>query len=203
LAQELHDELGQSLTAIKVMAVTGKKTTANHAEIYQQIIEVCDHLFSVVRSMMRQLHPLILTELGLTASLHDLIAHWQNRTLIVKILLNCVASVDEIEAKIAIQIFRIIQEAITNTVRHAQAEQLVISLELANRTCSSLADCQSCLVLNIVDDGIGCDLQKRPLGFGLLGIQARVKSLGGHTVIQTAKNQGMNIQITIPIHYEH
>lgn len=194
LAQELHDELGQSITAIKVMAVTGKKTAGNHqAEIYQSIISVCDHLVTVVRSMMKNLHPLVLTELGLSASLHDLISHWQTRTPELKISLSCDADIDEIEIKKAIQVFRMVQEAITNAVRHAQAKSLIISLSMHGVNHKTLS-------IEIEDNGVGCDLQNLSLGFGLLGMQARVKSLNGNMEIVTAKNQGMKIKISIPCH---
>ena len=193
LAQELHDEFGQSITAIKVMAVTGKKTAGNQNETFQSIIKVCDHLVMVVRSMMKNLHPLILTELGLRASLDDLISHWQVRMPHLKISLSCDANVDSIETKKAIQIFRMVQEAITNTVRHAQAENLLISLSINGTT-------QKSLNLVIEDNGTGCELQSLSLGFGLLGMQARVKSIKGNMQIVTAKNQGMKINITIPLH---
>lgn len=195
LAQELHDELGQSITAIKVMAVTGKKTAGNQLEIYQSIIQVCDHLVSVVRSMMKNLHPLILTELGLSASLHDLISHWQNRTADLKISLECDCAIDTMDIKKAIQVFRMVQEGITNAVRHSQAQHLRISLDINGTIPQSLA-------LRIADDGVGCELQNLSLGFGLLGMQARVKSLNGSMQILSAKNQGLNINITIPVNYE-
>jgi two-component system sensor histidine kinase UhpB len=187
LAQELHDELGQSITAIKVMAVTGKKNT----EVYQSIIGVCDHLFKVVRSMMRNLHPLILTELGLAASLQDLLRHWQECTPLT-IQLDCAPEVDLIPAKMAIQLFRIIQEAITNTVRHAQARQLKISLQLTGTSPTNL-------MLQLEDDGIGCEVANLTLGFGLLGIQARVKSLKGSFSLKSQQNQGVKMIIALPL----
>jgi two-component system, NarL family, sensor histidine kinase UhpB len=192
LAQELHDELGQSITAIKVMAVTGKKTPGQQVEIYQSIVSVCDHLVSVVRSMMKNLHPLILTELGLTASLHDLIAHWQARTPGLKISLLCDVAVDGVEIKKAIQVFRMVQEGMTNVVRHAQAQHVLISLVMQGKA-------EKILRVVIEDNGVGCDLKTLSLGFGLLGMQARVKSLKGNMQILTAKNQGLKIYISIPV----
>ncbi len=192
LAQELHDELGQSITAIKVMAVTGKKNLGNPVEIYQSVISVCDHLVMVVRSMMKNLHPLILTELGLSASLHDLISHWQNRAEDLKISLSCDVGVDLIDGKMAIQAFRIVQEGITNAVRHSQAQQLSITLVVENEAAQTLS-------IAIEDNGRGQDFSQLVLGFGLLGMQARVKSLKGTMQILTAENQGMEIHINIPI----
>ena len=191
LAQELHDELGQSITAIKVMAVMGKKSAEN-TEIYQQISQVCDHLVTVVRAMMKNLHPVILTELGLSASLQDLIAHWQNRTPTLKIKLVCDENLDTLDAKKAIQLFRMVQEAITNAVRHANAQNLAIILQ----------ENAAFLTLCIEDDGVGCDFQRVHLGFGLLGMQARVKSLNGVFKIITAENHGMKIQIQLPCFIE-
>ena len=192
LAQELHDELGQSITAIKVMAVTGKKNLGNPVEIYQSVISVCDHLVMVVRSMMKNLHPLILTELGLSASLHDLISHWQTRAEDLKISLSCDVGVDLIDGKMAIQAFRIVQEGITNAVRHSQAQQLSITLVVENAAAQTLS-------IAIEDNGRGQDLAQLVLGFGLLGMQARVKSLKGTMQIFTAENEGMEIHISIPI----
>jgi len=142
--------------------------------------------------MMKNLHPLILTELGLTASLHDLVNHWQHCTPALKIHLVYFTQVDDIPVKIAIQIFRIIQEAITNTVRHAQARHLAIRLEVIVLPSPTL-------ILQIEDDGIGCDTASLSLGFGLLGIKARVKSLAGAFSLESAKNQGGKINIRLPV----
>lgn len=142
--------------------------------------------------MMKNLHPLILTELGFSASLHDLISHWQQRTPQLTIRLDCPRQVDEIPAKIAIQLFRIIQEALTNTVRHAHARHLDICLHLTLDTCPTLH-------LQLQDDGIGGDLTRLSLGFGLLGMKARVKSLTGTFLIKTDKNQGFTLLMTVPL----
>jgi two-component system, NarL family, sensor histidine kinase UhpB len=189
LVQELHDELGQSVTAIKVMAVMGKKSMQQSVDIYQNIIQVCDHLVGVVRAMMKNLHPVVLTELGLKASLEDLVAHWQARTPDLCFSVECQSCLDAVDAKKAIQIFRIVQEAITNTVRHSQAQTLTIQLALKTPYL---------VTLMIEDDGVGCQLQKLKGGFGLLGMQARVKSLKGTFNIVTAENQGMKIYIQLP-----
>ena len=93
LSQELHDELGQSLTAIKVMAATAERSQmGGRADIKpttDAIINVCDHLMTVVRSMMHQLHPLVLTELGLKATMEDLLNHWAIRNPALKLTIDC------------------------------------------------------------------------------------------------------------------
>jgi two-component system sensor histidine kinase UhpB len=194
LSQELHDELGQSLTAIKVMAVTAKSNKAETERITDAITGICDHLITVVRSMMRNLHPLILTELGLKATLEDLINQWSTRNPELALLLNCSDEVDGLEKKITIQVFRIVQECITNIVRHAQADQAIICLEITNQAVSGKQ-----LRLQVTDNGRGYAPEQIKMGFGLLGMRERIKSLDGEFCLQTGPQQGMNIIATIPL----
>ena len=210
LSQELHDELGQSLTAIKVMAATVERSQAGvmgtRADIKQStdaIISVCDHLMTVVRSMMHQLHPLVLTELGLKAAMEDLLNHWAIRNPALKLSIDCPDEVDMLEQKITIQVFRIVQECLTNIVRHAQATQATIKLEIEHHS-----NTERTLLLRVTDDGQGCILgQAQGLasmeiiktGFGLLGMRERINSLGGELTIQTQPQQGMSITASIPL----
>ena len=201
LSQELHDELGQSLTAIKVMAVAAERSQAANIVASQPIkkstdaiISVCDHLMKVVRSMMHQLHPLVLTELGLKATLEDLLTNWAMRDPELKISLNFQEEVDTLDHKIIIQVFRVIQECLTNIVRHAQAKQASICLEIVQSPAM-----ESVLFLSVMDDGQGCSIEKIKTGFGLLGMRERINSLAGEMTIKTAPNEGMVIIATIPL----
>ncbi len=189
LSQELHDELGQSLTAIKVMAVTAKKPQADVAQTADAIIGICDHLIAVVRSMMRQLHPLVLTELGLKATLEDLLNHWASRQPDLALTLDCCDEVDWLEPKTAIQVFRVVQEGITNIVRHAQASAASIRLDIEDGK----------LHLDVTDNGQGCPPDHIKSGFGLLGMRERVKSLGGEFSIHSQPQQGLRISAVIPL----
>ncbi|MEI6332960.1 MAG: histidine kinase [Methylococcaceae bacterium] len=194
LSQELHDELGQSLTAIKVMAATAAHKKADIKQATDTIMSVCDHLMTVVRSMMHQLHPLVLTELGLKASMEDLLSHWAIRNPSLKLTLDCPDDVDALEQKISIQVFRIVQECLTNIVRHARANQAIISLEIMR-----LSSMEKTLRLCITDNGQGCDGEKLKSGFGLLGMRERINSLGGQLAVQTEPKQGMSIIASIPL----
>ncbi len=191
LSQELHDELSQSLTAIKVMAATCARPKADIKKTTGTIVEVCNHLITVVRSMMRQLHPLILTELGLKASMEDLVYHWSLRNPELKLVLDCSNDVDELEQKIAIQLFRVVQECLTNIVRHAQATQAHINLAINPAT--------NTLQLQVTDDGQGCDTNSMNQGFGLLSMKERIKSLGGELSFQASQQQGLCILASIPL----
>lgn len=196
LSQELHDELGQSLTAIKVMAVTAGRSRngADAKQATDSIISICDHLMTVVRSMMLQLHPLVLTELGLKATMEDLLNHWSTRNPELKLTITCPDEVDHLEQKITIQIFRVVQECLTNIVRHAQANHAAISLEIDRQSKAGTA-----LRLKVADDGRGCAMDEIKTGFGLLGMRERINSLGGEFIIQTQPQQGMSIIATIPL----
>lgn len=192
LSQELHDEFGQSLTAIKVMAVTATHEKSDIKTITSSIIEICDHLMTVLRSMMKQLHPLILTELGLKATLEELLNHWQNLSPSTYFQLEVDDAVDSMSHTVIIQVFRVIQESLTNIIRHANANHVSISLKI-NPTSHSL-------VLIIRDDGIGCDLNTVSSGFGLQGMAERIKLLGGGFKLKSQPDQGMQITAHIPLH---
>ncbi len=194
LAQELHDELGQSLTAIKVMTVTISRAEKIPNPLIKQstesIIEICNHLMRVVRSMMQQLHPLVLNELGLKTALDDLISHWQTRHAPLKITLNYDDGCEMLPETINIHIFRMIQECLTNIVRHANATQVLIDLML---------DKNDFLTFEISDNGQGCEMKNIKKGFGLLSIRERIRSLEGEFLIETAPQKGMKITVKIPL----
>lgn len=195
LAKELHDEFGQSLTAIKVMTATIKKPTADKEKISEAIVSICDHLFGVLRSMMRTLHPMTLDELGLRASLDDLADQWRTRYPELLLTVRCEAALDTLEHKKAIQLFRVIQECLTNVVRHAHAQHVTVELsQIKDRpTPGSVA-----VRLLVKDDGRGCDLHNLTKGFGLLGIRERIKSLGGHLALHSLPQQGLTVEAFIP-----
>lgn len=192
LSQELHDELGQSLTAIKVMAVTAARQNADTGKICGSITEICDHLMNVVRSMMQQLHPLVLTELGLKATLEEMVNHWAERHSELELSINCSEEVDGVDKNITIQAFRVIQECLTNVVRHSQASRVHIDLQLLERPIASLQ-------LKVEDNGQGCDLNQANSGFGLLGMKERIKSLEGRLSIQSRSGEGMTVIAWIPL----
>jgi two-component system sensor histidine kinase UhpB len=173
------------------MAVTAAHEQSDTQQITHSIVEICDHLMTVLRSMMKQLHPLILTELGLKATLEDLLHHWQTRTPSTTFNLHVDDAVDHLDKTIVIQVFRVIQESLTNIIRHAQASEVTIRLNI-DKTADRLE-------LNIEDNGLGCNLMDISTGFGLQGMAERVKLLGGLFELKSAPNKGMLITALIPI----
>ncbi|MCK5925053.1 MAG: histidine kinase, partial [Methylococcales bacterium] len=182
------DEFAQSLTAIKVMAVTAAHENSDTPMITQSISDICDDLIKSLRSIMKQLHPLILTELGLRAALEELVWHWETRSPQTVFRLQCDDAVDKINKTIVIQVFRVIQESLTNIIRHAKASRVTIKLKVTNR-----------LELEVSDNGLGCDLQQVASGFGLLGMEERIKLLDGNFVLNAQINKGMCMKASIPL----
>lgn len=193
LSQELHDELGQSLTAIKVMAVTATKQYPEAGKITTPISQICDHLTMVVRSMMQQLHPLILTELGLKAALEEMVNHWTERHTGLSLRIVCAEDIDQLDKNMTIQIFRVIQECLTNVVRHAQASEVSISLQIVQQSAERI------LHLTVKDNGKGCDLARMGGGFGVSGMKERIKSLGGVLLVESSPGQGMTVTANINV----
>lgn len=191
LSQDLHDEFGQSLTAIKVMAAAAISPKANLQQISSAIQDSCEHLLQVLRSMMQQLHPLILSQLGFAATLDDLVSVWQKRHPSLNWQLDYDPAIDQLPDTLSIQLFRVIQECLTNCVRHAQAQQIRIYIYTVQHTHE--------LKLEIIDDGQGCSDLQLNSGFGIKGIRERIQSLKGRLDIVTSPQQGMQISASIPL----
>lgn len=191
LSRELHDELGQSLTAIKVMASALRLGGEQNREEAEHILGLCDRLFAVFRGMMRRLRPGLLDDLGLGAALEELVGSWRDSHPSLSIELHCDASVDGLGSDTRIQLFRIIQESLTNVVRHAQASRVLITL------WSEAGSTR----LRFQDDGRGFDprkLETPKSGLGLMGIRERVAALGGEFQLTTRPGEGVALEINLP-----
>ena len=209
LAQELHDEFGQSLTAIKVMSVTAARRNADILDISTAIAASCDHLMGLLRSMMQQLHPLILRELGLKATLEDMVNRWLERHPELLLQLECGDEVDSLEPSISIQLFRVIQECLTNVLRHAEASHVLVQVQIAAAAVADnlqpmpenqfILPADKVLMLKVKDDGRGCELTAVQHGFGLRGMRERIRSLGGELHIESAPAGGMTVNAWVPL----
>lgn len=192
LARELHDELGQSLTAIKVMAAALRNTGPAQREAADHITTLCDRLFGMFRGMIRRLRPSLLDELGLAASLDDLVADWRNSHPDLTVDFRCDPEVDDLAGAARIHLFRIVQECLTNVVRHAEAHRVLIRLDVVDQGADPA------IVLKFGDDGRGFDPRQPGRGFGLSGMRERVAGLGGRFDLDSAPGRGVAITIQIP-----
>lgn len=191
MSRELHDEMGQSLTAIKAMAVTSKQENVDVPKVADSIIEICNHLAKVVRSMMRTLHPLSLAELGLGATLTDLMGEWRRRHPSLAIEFHYDQRLEDLSHEVAIHVYRVVQECLTNVVRHAKASEVSVLVDMiSNQHMTPRVE------LKISDNGVGGEINAR--GFGILGMRERVENLGGKFSFKSTVGKGVQVRAWMP-----
>jgi two-component system sensor histidine kinase UhpB len=197
LARELHDELGQCLTAIKTDAVLirnrSHKRDTKISDSAQAIIDVASHIYDVVHHMLSRLRPTPLDDLGLILTLQGAISTWQKRQPNIHFELNIKGPLDNLSETMNMTVYRIIQESITNAVRHAKASLIVITIHNANDNGQ--------LIMNIADDGKGMVIKDfySDVDFGILGMRERIQSMDGKFKLVSNPGEGVNIQVSIPI----
>jgi len=195
LARELHDELGQYVSAIKIFASNisnkAKKVSPEIEKNADSVISAANQIYDGMHSIIRQLRPSSLDNLGLAETLKDTVHTWQKQYQHLKIKLLIKGNIDHLNETLNINIYRIIQEAMNNVLKHADAKEVDINLVLTKK---------GYLELNFNDDGKGMDLKKvdQTKNFGILGMQERIQSLNGTFELISKKNQGTQILISVP-----
>lgn len=202
LARELHDEVGQTLTAIRTDAALIAKYTADRSDTVGRSTEAIrcatDHLHDITRSMIRRLRPSMLDDLGLAAALEALVSEWRARRPGLPCHLVCEGDIDRLGREIDITVYRLVQEALTNALRHAAASQVRV-------TVSRERSPRAVVRVTVEDDGRGMktgDMLKSGLCFGLLGMRERVEGLGGRLDIDSAPGKGLRLRAAIPLAME-
>jgi PAS domain S-box-containing protein len=197
LARELHDELGQSLNAIKVDAVTIRDASANEAEVQRSaraIIEVSGQVYDVVRSLTQRLRPVALDELGLRSAIEYGIEQWRRRHPAVRCSFAAEGELDNLSEQHNITLYRLAQECMTNVTKHAQASHVAICLAR-----SPGAQGRDEVRFSFEDDGHGFDPGMRRQGLGLIGLRERVEALGGRFDLRSAPGEGTRVRASIPL----
>jgi PAS domain S-box-containing protein len=194
IAREIHDELGQQLTGLKMDASwIAKKIKSDDETVNVKIegmIRLIDDTVKTVRKIASELRPGILDDLGLVAALD-----WQSREFEKRTGINCSFSYDSLETNfnkpIATGIFRIYQEALTNVARHAKASAVVSSLRVT-------ADAEVEMIIS--DNGIGIpQSNKERKTLGLIGMSERAIMLNGILKIHSNVGKGTTIKLKIPL----
>lgn len=192
IAREIHDELGQALTALK-METAWFRRYAGSKEVSEKAAGMSLLLDSTISSMKKiisQLRPGVLDHLGLVAAMEWQAREFQERT---GILLEFVPGIEETEpsAEVATAVFRIFQEALTNIARHAEATKAEASLELT----------EGKIILTVEDNGRGIrDEQLANLkSFGIIGIRERALFLGGNVTISGHEGKGTILELVLPL----
>jgi signal transduction histidine kinase len=187
LARELHDELGQYLNAIKLDAVSLGDRDAS-----ARIVSAVDHVHAVVSDMIRRLRPAGLDELGLIAALENCVDHWRQRLPDARFALSASGSFEGLSELLNLTLYRLIQEGLTNTYKHAGATHIEVALRREPKAQGDE------IALTVRDDGRGADLRARKPGFGLNGMRERVMLLGGRFDLDTAPGRGFAFEAHLP-----
>jgi two-component system sensor histidine kinase UhpB len=200
LARELHDELGQYVTAIKTFAVgiankaktnsasAGMTEVASSAQI---IVSAANQIYDGMHNIVRQLRPASLDNLGLAETLKDLVSSHQVQHPEIQIQLHLSGNLERIGETVSINLYRIVQESLNNALKYAKATIIAVSL---------IKTPDGELQLAIKDNGVGMDIETvdQDKHFGLLGMRERVQALYGSFSIEAAPNKGTVISIHIP-----
>jgi signal transduction histidine kinase len=190
LARELHDEIGQYLTALKLRLGSTARVTGQ----LDQSLLLVHELIQKVRKISLDLRPSVLDDLGLLPALEWYFERYTQQTRIVVDFDPQNLERQRFSNEIEITIFRIVQESLTNVARHANVEQVFVRLETRPGE----------IALEIEDEGAGfaMDAQKAGSSSGLTGMVERARLLQGEMLIQTQPGQGTRIQVRIPYHVE-
>lgn len=197
IARELHDEIGQALTITKIRLRMVENALSPEAEAAHDKLHTLDTLVEEtlqnVRSLSHELRPPLLDEIGWEPALAWLCDSFSQRTGL-PITYRHEGGSDRLDAEIELTAYRVVQEALTNIVRHADAQEAKIYASLSDQE----------LKISIGDDGHGFDVSqlKRSenphVGLGLLDMQERVSVAGGELQIRSAPGEGTTITVSLP-----
>lgn len=194
ISRELHDVLGQSLTVIKLSLERAMRQSEPEVMLscLEQSISMTDQAISSVRDLARSLRPALLDELGLAAALrallleHELHGNWE-----VALELDADDALKRFTPVVEITAYRLVQEALTNALRHARARRVSVAVRHTGR-----------LSLSVNDDGVGFDVIRQELGdrehMGLIGMRERAHAAGGTVEIRSAIGKGTSVLIQLP-----
>lgn len=203
ISHDLHDQCGQTLTALQFGFVALRKglpeDCATSEEQIRNLSALLSQLSDEMREVTHRLRPDLLEQLGLVASLHSLVSEFSKNHPQIEITESYNMGEPHhkvLDSESEVALYRICQECLTNTAKYAQAPAVIVRLE----------KCESSVILNMGDHGVGFDprpkkqgAEKKRQGIGLLGIRERVADLGGTFNLSTEIQKGTFITVELPI----
>jgi two-component system sensor histidine kinase UhpB len=193
IAHELHDEFGQSVTAIRSLAQaistqSGARDPAT-AEVARLISEEAARLYDAMHGLIPRLTPLSLDTLGLAATLDSLVRDWQRRHPAVALSLDLDLPT-ELGPSVSLAVYRVVQEGLINALRHSQASRIDIEVRADGARIAA----------KVSDDGVGLPADwTRPGHFGLRGLGDRVRQLGGTFTVANRDGRGVELHAEVPL----
>lgn len=193
LAREVHDDLGGNLTAIKI-GLTGllRRLPPDDADLQKRttyLVDVLDQTFEATRRIAASLRPPVL-DFGIVSAIEWQIERF-SRTTGIQCALKAPAAGIPLTPDVAITVFRIVQEALTNVAKHARASRVKVALDIESDT----------LVVGVTDNGQGLPDTAAPRsnGFGVLGMTERAAALGGALIVAPAPRRGTRVCLRVPL----
>ena len=196
IARELHDGLGQDLTAAKMMlgalVQPGQPLESKDQTAIGEVLSMMDSTIEQVRTLSHLLHPPLLDEMGLLSALRWYIEGFAKRSG-VETVLEVHKNFPRLEPEMEMAIFKIVQESLTNVFRHAEASRAVVQLEAQDGSA----------VVAVVDNGKGIgngseQLQPAGFGIGMMGIKQRVEEFNGAVTLRDT-GSGTSVEVKIPL----
>jgi signal transduction histidine kinase len=192
LSRELHDHVGQMLTALRLeLGRIDRLRSAADTRLASAVAEcrqLVDDMVDLVRDLALGLRPSMLDDFGLQPALE-----WQARDFTrrcnVPVGLTMTGALDNLTDQHRTCVYRVVQEALTNCVRHAHAGRISVDVRARDEW----------LDVSVSDDGVGLDPRRRAGGFGLRGIEERVRELGGSVTLESATGHGATLAIRLPL----
>ena len=188
LSRELHDHVAQVLTGLRMELGRIERLSPAVASVVSECKSLVDEMFQTVRSLALGLRPSMLDDLGLQAALEWLVRDFMSRYAI-NVGLTMSGDFDRLTETHRTCVYRVVQEALTNCVRHANAHRIAVVVTTTEHA----------LELSVSDDGVGLNPAHRGRGLGLIGIDERVKELHGSVNISTDEAGGTTIAVQLPL----
>lgn len=193
IARELHDELGQQVTAIKSVGLAMARRAAGRDEAAEQsarlVMDCADRIYDGVHRLIGRLRPLALDRFGLDDALQDLVAEWRLQHPAVELGWTLEGRLDGLDDALSTAVYRLVQEAVNNALRHAQARRIDITVRAGRQT----------LQVEVADNGSGrLDDFELSGHYGVLGMRERVEGLGGRFALVQLEPSGIRVTAVLP-----
>jgi signal transduction histidine kinase len=195
LARELHDELGQYVSAIKIFTQNIVNRSKGQDKVIEEsastVMSAANQIYDGMHNIIRKLRPGALDNLGLSETIHDFVNTSQEQYKELKIDFDISGDINNLGEMININIYRIIQESMNNCIKHARASKVILNISRSAKNIKIL----------FTDNGVGFskEILKNSKQFGLVGIEERVKSLRGNFKLDSAPKKGTTLKIQIPL----